>query len=132
MPESHWYNVDVITCAAPNLRSNPSNSYNSGDGDRAAVLSDLELLHLHEKRLRRILDVAALNENEVVILGAFGCGAFLNNPEIVAQAAKNVIVEYLYTFKVIEYAIYCSQRDERNFKIFDKVLQPLCQKDISK
>ena len=23
MPESEWYEVDVITCAAPNLRDNP-------------------------------------------------------------------------------------------------------------
>lgn len=125
MPESDWYNVDVITCAAPNLRANPSNSYNSGDGDQAAVLSDDDLLKLHEKRLRRILDVAALNKEEVVILGAFGCGAFLNDPKVVAQAAKNVLEDYLYTFKVIEYAIYCSPRDNKNFQIFNQVLQCL-------
>lgn len=125
MPESEWYNVNVITCAAPNLRANPSNSYNSGDGDRVAVLSDDDLLKLHEKRLRRILDVAALNEEEVVILGAFGCGAFLNDPKVVAQAAKNVLEDYLYAFKVIEYAIYCSPREDKNFKIFNQVLQCL-------
>ena len=125
MPESDWYNVDVITCAAPNLRANPGNSYNSGDGDRAAVLSDAKLLQLHEKRLRRILDVAALNEEEVVILGAFGCGAFLNDPKVVAQAAKNVLADYLYALKVIVYAIYCSPRDDKNFKIFKQVLQCL-------
>jgi len=123
MPESDWYNVDVITCAAPNLRANPSNSYNLGDGDRAAVLSDHKLLKIHEKRLSRILDVAALNEEEVVILGAFGCGAFLNDPEIVAQAAKNVLADYLYAFKTIEYAIYCSPRDNKNFQVFNQVLQ---------
>lgn len=125
MPESDWYNVDVITCAAPNLRANPSNSYNSGDGDQAAVLSDDDLLKLHEKRLRRILDVAALNKEEVVILGAFGCGAFLNDPKVVAQAAKNVLEDYLHAFKVIEYAIYCSPRDNKNFQIFNQVLQCL-------
>ncbi len=125
MPESDWYNVDVITCAAPNLRANPGNLYNLGDGKRAAVLSDAKLLQIHEKRLRRILDVAAFNENEVIILGAFGCGAFLNNPEIVAQAAKNVLTDYLHAFKVIEYAIYCSPRDDKNFKIFKQVLQLL-------
>lgn len=125
MPESEWYNVDVITCAAPNLRANPSNSYNSGDGNEAVVLRDDDLLKLHEKRLRRILDVAALNEEEVVILGAFGCGAFLNDPKVVAQAAKNVLEDYLYAFKVIEYAIYCSPRDNKNFQIFNQVLQYL-------
>lgn len=122
MPEGDWYDVNVITCAAPNLRPVPSNSYNQGDGNKAVKVSDKELLALHEKRLRRILDVAVLEGNEVVILGAFGCGAFLNNPEVVARAAKNVIADYMHAFKVIEFAIYCSPRDEQNYKVFDRVL----------
>ena len=45
--------------------------------------------------MTRILDVAVLNGDEVVILGAFGCGAFQNMPEMVARAAKEVIADYL-------------------------------------
>ena len=37
-----WYDVDVITCAAPNLRENPSNGYNQGDGSARVI-------KLHEK-----------------------------------------------------------------------------------
>ena len=122
MDEKDWYKVNVITCAAPNLRIHPGNQYNTGDGNKAAVMKDKDLLALHEKRLRRILDVAVLEGNDTIILGAFGCGAFENNPEIVARASRNVIQEYLYAFKTIEYAIYCSPRDERNYKIFDRVL----------
>lgn len=122
MPEEDWYNVNVITCAATNLREYPSNPFNSGDGDKAVHVSDEELKAIHEKRLRRILDVAVLNGNEVMILGAFGCGAFSNNPEVVARAAKNVIEEYKYAFKTIEFAVYCSPRDERNYKIFDRII----------
>ena len=58
MDESKWYDVDVITCAAPNLRQMPGNKYNSGDGSEAAVIDDKKLMELHEKRLRRILEVA--------------------------------------------------------------------------
>ena len=94
--------MDVITCAAPNLRDQPSNGYNTGDGNKAVKISDKDLLLLHEKRLRRILDVAVLEENETVILGAFGCGAFRNDPQVVALAAKNVIKEYLHAFKNID------------------------------
>lgn len=122
LPEKEWYNVDVITCAAPNLRERPSNSYNSGDGNRRAKVTDKELLSIHEKRLGRILDVAFIEGDEVVILGAFGCGAFMNNPEVVAMAAKNVIKDYQKAFKAIEFAIYCSPRDERNYKIFKRIL----------
>ena len=122
MSESEWYNVNVITCAAPNLREQPSNKYNSGDGNRAIQISDKELMKIHEKRLRRILDVSVMEENEVVILGAFGCGAFSNPPEVVAQAAKNVIEDYRHAFRTMEFAVYCSPRDQRNYKIFDRIL----------
>ena len=122
MPETQWYEVDVITCAAPNLRDNPSNPCNKNDGNRKAKISDRELLELHEKRFKRILDVAVDNDDEVVILGAFGCGAFQNKPEIVARAAANVINDYLYMFKNIEFAVYCSPKDSRNYDAFKREL----------
>ena len=122
LPKSQWFNVDVITCAAPNLRERPGNSYNTGDGSVTVKITDKELLQLHEKRLRKILDVAYIKGNEIVILGAFGCGAFSNNPYVVATAAKNVIKDYLYKFKIIEFAIYCNPRDDSNYKSFMGIL----------
>ena len=122
LPENEWYQVNVITCAAPNLRERPSNTFNTGDGSKSVKITDKELKELHEKRLRRILDVAYMEENEVVILGAFGCGAFCNKPEVVALAAKNVISEYKRMFQVIEFAVYCSPRDDTNYKVFKRVL----------
>ena len=94
-------------CAAPNLREKPSNAFNTGDGKDSIKITDKELLAIHEKRLRRILDVALSNKVETIVLGAFGCGAFMNNPNVVAQASKNVLNEYLYAFKNIEFAVYC-------------------------
>ena len=122
LDEKDWYDVDVITCAAPNLRERPSNRFNQNNGDHAVKVSDRELLEIHKKRLTRILDVAALNNAEVVILGAFGCGAFQNKPEVMARAAKEVITDYLQVFKTIEVAVYCSPRDETNFRVFKRVL----------
>ena len=122
MDEKDWYEVDVITCAAPNLRERPSNRFNQGNGDRAVKVSDRELLEIHKQRLTRILDVAVLNGDEAVILGAFGCGAFQNKPEVVARAAKEVIADYLYAFKTIEFAVYCPPRDDTNFKVFKWVM----------
>ena len=113
MSEEDWYKVDVITCAAPNLRN------------YKAMINDNELLLLHEKRLRRILDVAITQKAETIILGAFGCGAFANNPDVVALAAKNVLREYRKAFKTIEFAVYCTPRDERNYHIFNRTLSTL-------
>ncbi|MBE5923311.1 MAG: TIGR02452 family protein [Lachnospiraceae bacterium] len=120
MKESDWYYVDVITCAAPNLRDKPSNGYNSGDGNKRIKVSDKELLAIHEKRLRRILDVAVNESADTIILGAFGCGAFKNNPNVVAQAAYNVIKDYLKAFKNIEFAVYCRADDDINYRTFER------------
>ena len=123
MSEPDWFDVDVITCAAPNLREQPSNRYNTGDGKKKIVMKDSELLALHEKRLRRILEVALSEGCDTIILGAFGCGAFMNNPQVVALANRNVIKDYLYAFKNIEYAVYCSPKDDSNFKAFERALK---------
>ena len=117
-PERMWYTVDVLTCAAPNLRERPGNDMNPGDGNKAIDISRDELQRLHEKRLRRIADIAVENGAEVLILGAFGCGAFRNPPEVVAQAVKTVVEEYRYCFKTIEMAVYCSPRDDTNYRVF--------------
>ena len=115
MPESEWYDVDVITCAAPKLR------------DRAVRMKDSELTILHEKRLRRILEVAVSEGRDTIILGAFGCGAYMNSPEAVANASRLVIGDYLHAFKNIEFAVYCPLKDDRNYKTFARVLQEYCK-----
>lgn len=40
--------------------------------------------------------VTVMNQNEVVVLGAFGCGAFSNSPEVVARVAQNVIAREMH------------------------------------
>lgn len=122
LPEASWEKVNVITCAAPNLRERPSNSFNSGDGDKAISISDEELEAVHIKRGRKILEAAAADENEVIVLGAFGCGAFMNKPEVVAKAYAKLVEEFKNAFETIEFAVYCSQRDDFNFRIFNKFL----------
>ena len=69
-----------------------------------------------ERRLRRILDVAVANGAEAIVLGAFGCGAFRNDPKVVAAAAKTVISDYLHAFRVIEFAVYCRPGDTANYE----------------
>ena len=113
--------VDVITCAAPNLRERPSNSYNPGDGESVRI-TPAELQALHERRARRILTVAAQQGAEVLILGAFGCGAFMNDPQVVAQAYKNVLPDFLHHFRTIEFAVYCRPGDDANYRAFQSLL----------
>ena len=93
LPEDKWINIDIITCAAPNLREQPSNHMNPNAGD-PVKLSDRELLELHIKRGRNIMQTAVRNSADVLVLGAFGCGAFRNDPKIVSQAYKKLCTEF--------------------------------------
>ena len=122
LPEEKWYSVNALTCAAPNLRERPSNEMNAGDGDDAVHISREDLQALHEKRMRKVLEIAWRKGNEIVILGAFGCGAFRNPPAVVAQAMKTVVQEYRMRFETIEFAVYCSTQYDTNYRVFQQVL----------
>jgi uncharacterized protein (TIGR02452 family) len=124
MRQSEWYKVDIITCAAPNVRA-LTDKIRKGELRNPEVISVKRLLSMHEKRLKRILDVAVKEGEETIILGAYGCGAFGNDPGIVAQAAKNVLPDYLHAFKNIEYAVYCGPKDDTNYKVFAQMLKGL-------
>ena len=119
LPQDAWWNVNVITCAAPNLRPDR-------DGNIRVRISNDELFKLHVKRMRRILDIAAQKGNDVVILGAYGCGAFKNPPAVVAAAMRQVAEEYCHHFRTIEFAVYCSPRDDQNYRVFQ---QTFCTDD---
>jgi len=109
--------ADVITCAAPNLREQTTNRYNPADGEAIRISKD-ELYRLHKQRARRILTVAALHQADVVILGAFGCGAFKNDPHVVASAYFDVLPEFRRHFRTIEFAVYCPRYDDSNYRVF--------------
>lgn len=59
--EADWWDVDVITCAAPNLRNVPSNRMNPNAGSRKADISYDGLKALHTSRVKRIFEVAMAN-----------------------------------------------------------------------
>ena len=118
---SEPFSVDIISCAAPNLREQPSNQYNTGDTIKVQI-SDNELLALHEKRARKICSSAIANGVEILILGAFGCGAFQNNPHIVAQAYKNVLPDFAHYFHTIEFAIFCNAKNIENYQVFLSII----------
>lgn len=86
---------DVITCAAPN---------------RGAYLSKHQKLDNYEEILRdridHVLFSAYENEVETLVLGAFGCGVFGNDPYKVAKVFKELLdVKYSSCFSKVIFAI---------------------------
>ena len=117
MPPADWCRVDVISCAAPNLRNTPANLYNPESGQAVSIMPD-ELQRLHEQRASAILAVAADNDVDILVLGAFGCGAFRNDPRVVARAYATVLKDCRQHFDLIEFAIFCRDFDTENYDAF--------------
>ena len=106
LPRDQWFAVDVITCAAPNLR----NVWGGIPAD--------ELRAIHLSRARRVLSVAASFGVRTLVLGAFGCGAFRNDPHVVASAWHEATGELGGWFDTIEYAVWCPPRGSANYDAF--------------
>ena len=121
MPKEDWVTVDVITIAAPDLRDK-SNIHAPLVGD-GTYMNDAELFGYHVKRAIHMLTVAASMKADTLVLGAFGCGAFENNPEVVAKAYKTALEVFPNVFERITFAVYCSKFDQGNFETFKKTFE---------
>lgn len=123
LAEKDWYQVDVISCAAPNLHRYFGQLLKVLGTEEKPAISCEHLFQIHTKRLSRILDVAVQQQVDVMILGAFGCGAFMNDPEVVSKAMVQVAREYAHCFKVIEFPVFCRPREKENYVAFQQALE---------
>lgn len=67
--------------------------------------------------------VAASKGTDILVLGAFGCGALQNDPEVVARAYKVAIQDFPKVFKKIEFAVYCPPGGQEIMRCFIKLLR---------
>ncbi len=109
LPRDKWYDVDVVTCAAPNL---------SGISIDPARLRELQY-----RRISRVLEVCALNGDDNVVLGAFGCGVFGNDPHVVADASLQAVSDFDGHFRQVVFAVYCRPGDPTNYVAFESALR---------
>lgn len=81
--------------------------------------SDDDNNFIMERRIRKIIKLAAYENNDVLILGAFGCGVFRNDPYDISKIFRDVLInENLKDyFQSIWFPIY---KSERNFNIFKR------------
>ena len=108
MDNKDWYNVDIITSAAPNL-----------SGMHYNINKYKEIMY---KRIEKIIQIAKKEGVEVLILGAFGCGVFHNPPEVVASIFKELLGKY--HFDIVEFAIYSRNTSPNsNYNIFKSILE---------
>jgi uncharacterized protein (TIGR02452 family) len=85
-----------------------------------------EMLLAEETMLRRMDKVLGLfvhHRIEHVLLGAWGCGVFQNNPEDIARYFAGFLLnggKYSRSFKSVLFAVFDRSRDQHNIKAFQE------------
>ena len=69
-----------------------------------------------------MLVCAAARKADILVLGAFGCGAAHNSPEIVSRAYKVALRLFPGIFKKVEFAVNSYTEDKTDYDIFKKVI----------
>jgi uncharacterized protein (TIGR02452 family) len=99
-----------LTSAAPNAR----------EMTRRGRLAS-EAIRLLEARIERLLCVAARHGHTHLVLGAWGCGVFRNDPGAVAQAFRRVLRGPARgVFEEAVFAILDETRDRRTLRAFER------------
>ncbi len=71
------------------------------------------------EKIRTLFRVALINNHDVLLLGAFGCGAFRNNPIDIATCFKNVLLEASFKNKFSEiYFAIIDNEPTQNYRKF--------------
>ena len=122
--------VDIIRDATPDeaLLSRPigtnfitAAAVNAGHARRRGVGDDTIRQTLAE-RAERVLALAAQRAHDGLVLGAWGCGVFQNEPEVVAGIfARLLSTSYRGTFKHVAFAL----RHDANRPAFERAVEQL-------
>lgn len=92
----------------------------------ACHLSQKKIREIMEKRCRKIIQCAINQKDKVIALGAFGCGAFRNDPNVIAGIFKQILIDedYKSYFDYIVFPIPEYHGNVRSFNIdpFSKIL----------
>lgn len=107
--------VDVMTAAAPKL--NGEMFYLPDvDNDEEQVYGSID--HICDM----ILSIAEKEGYRILVLGAFGCGAFRNDPRDVAEAFKKSLATK--SFEKVYFPILArGERGQRNYEVFSEILK---------
>mgnify|MGYP004454654373 FL=1 len=109
-PSGNTYG-DVITCAAPN----------AGVASEICHVKPNIIKAYLKARIQHVLYIALKNDVDVVILGAYGCGVFKNDPYDVAAIFKDELdTTFEGAFDKIIFAIPDSKSN--NYKAFQDIL----------
>jgi uncharacterized protein (TIGR02452 family) len=111
--EIHDYKVRVCTVAALNCKDRLNAAYFSESGDCSFTKAGYTATM---GRIGSMLQMAAIHKVDSLVLGAFGCGVFRNNPASISEIYASLMKTYHNTIPKIVYAVI----GDANVKAFFK------------
>lgn len=120
--------ADVITCAAINLNDNAIYGYFGREVNSDNVLEDPEYIKLTNNKIEAIITIAIKHNVETLILGAWGCGVFKNDPNFIAQTFYNNLLindRYKHFDNVIFALINDKNSTSNNVEAFKKYVKEI-------
>nr|WP_276082615.1 TIGR02452 family protein [Nannocystis poenicansa] len=108
------FRVGLVTAPAPNAGEH----LHRKAGGRPAIRAALE------RRAERVLRVLAHQHQQVLVLGAWGCGVFRNDPAEVAEVFVRLLTAppYAGAFTRVVFAIYDRSKDRSTLRAFERAL----------
>jgi uncharacterized protein (TIGR02452 family) len=105
------WKMNFLTAAAPNITRE--------------VVPLPKLRAAFEERTRKILAIAEEHGHDALVLGAWGCGAFGNDPQLVAQIWKEQLEgDFKNHFARVSFAVLDHAPNIPNFRAFQKEFEP--------
>ena len=108
--------ASIVTSPAPN----------AGEHLRRDARGHAAISAALTRRAGRVLRVLAEQRQRVLVLGAWGCGVFRNDPAEVASVFKDWLhaPEYLGAFDRVVFAIPARDRDQPTLRAFERAFNP--------
>jgi uncharacterized protein (TIGR02452 family) len=98
------YNLSIISAPAPNVSS-------------MEEVDEEKLIDTLFYRVKKILNIAVENGHKNIILGAWGCGAFGNDPIIVSEVFMTGLKDLPY-FEHVCFAVYDTSPEQIKYNTF--------------
>lgn len=111
----NYYQTSFITSPAVNAGAVHQNEKNNIQKIESKML----------ERIKQVLSVAVTHNYSVLVLGAWGCGVFKNNPQDIARYFRKHLKEeglFENAFKRVVFAVLDTTKDERIITPFRKEL----------
>jgi len=108
------YPINLITASAPHIGFPDGNGFTINVGDRNHI-KRLDSL------LRGIINTSYVCKDNVLVLGAIGCGVFRNTPELVATAMKQILIDQGQAGLFNKVVIAIPYSNSKNYKAFRNI-----------